>query len=194
MGKGRKRSIRKSHLKRFASHVINAGQGIDKRYIERFKSNGRTYGRVFQGPLVDLQDNGLPLLPRIIHPDPLPERRSHITEHGTYVPGQTPERIAVEKRIRQERLHQQITIRYLLGNGSTKTETLERVLLHGGFIAKVWMYHGSGRFIFVEETKRTYRASIQYTSRDSAMHAFKRERITWVEVLAKKEATDASQS
>lgn len=206
MGKGRQRGMKRAHLRRWSANVINGGQGVDKRYVDQHKDNSRSHGRISGGGKhIELQDSGMPFLPQLVHPDPMPIARSHHTgmeeitnldgkvlKPGTYIPATPPERIAVEKRLRTERLAERVKVLWQAEPRLQRWDVLPKILVYTGKITKIkiWMYYGTDRFIFVEETETRYRGSIVYTSRHRAMMALGNpptlhNRITWAEVQLK---------
>lgn len=171
----RNKGPRKSQLKRFSASVINAGQGVDKRYIDRFKGNARSSGRVRDGATIQIQDNGLPMLPSIIHPDEIPRTRSHRdSDTGRLVPGISAERSRVV-----EKLH-------LMWVGELRLhgwQDFNRVCVRPGKITKIWLYFSAQTWFFVEETPWIIKRSIIYSSRENAYREFGYGTISWVEVL-----------
>lgn len=180
MGKPRGKGMRRASMKRFSSEVINAGQGVDSRYIARFKSNQRSFGGVRQGPTIDINNAGIPLLPLIIHRDEIPPTRSHYTDSGVRIPG-----ISEPKAKVRDKLHH-----YWASEndpGAHGWEDFQAVVVQPGKITRMWMYWSGHHFFFVHEKPWECLRSIIYSSRDNAIRAFTMENIAWIERLSKEQ-------
>lgn len=186
----RKKGMKRAHLKRFSSQVINGGQGVDSRYIAQFKENSRSFGRVRQGLTIELDSVGRPLLPGLSHPHPMPITRPHVTESGTYIRPVTPEREKVLYRLKQEKAKDipNSPVLHVLWQASERGQRYEdfvRVLKKDGKYTQVYWYFSGERSFFVQVTPWDVSCSYMYTSRDLANQAYHQGSISWVEVMKK---------
>lgn len=184
----KRKGMRRAYLRRFSSQVINGGQGVDSRYIAQFKDNSRSYGRILQGQHIETDSVGNPILPSLSHQHPTPQTRSHITESGTLIRAVTPEREAVQTRLRQEKEKQipNTPVLHLLWQAHERGQRYQdfvRVIKKNGKYTQVyWYFHGERSF-FVRMTPWNIACSYMYTSRDLADRAFHSDSISWVDIL-----------
>lgn len=184
------------HLKRFASEMINAGQGVDSRYLAQFRANHRSFGKVRSGP--GNLDADTAILPHIVHMDEMPKNVKHrapddvinddgeLVRKGELISSVPPERQeTLRKRadhVRKIFIQDRLSISWQGELRRQGFEDFHRVLLKQN-PERIWMYFQGLNYFFLEETEKTVRRSIVYRDRTRAMRKFKLDRITWVETL-----------
>jgi hypothetical protein len=192
MARPRNKAGKRAYLKRFSSGVVNAGQGIDKRYTDQFKNNHRSMGRVRSGPQIQFQEGGFLLLPPIQHQDPMPPTRPHYDPDGKFIPGISPKRLEVVKRWHEEAIKEYpnapvihvLWASMLRGQGY---QDYHRIIKFNGRKIKIWMYFSGQNRFYVQETLSSVYVSIIYTSVTRADSAYENQSIAWVERMDKTE-------